>query len=615
MGRLKRVVVEVHRRSLWQVLGIYIAASWAALQAVDVLAETANLPVWFPPFALALLIIGLPVVLATAFVQEGIGNEPGAAAADGSVGGKAPGVRSAETEHSPARALFTWRNALIGGVAAFALWGVLAAGWLLLGTPGASHSAGAVDSAGDAAGEASGRASIAVLPFAMRSAVGEDSFFVQGVHDDILTQLAGIEALKVISRTSVMRYAGTEKSVREIAGELGVATLLEGGVQRAGGRIRVTAQLIDAETDAHLWAENYEEALTTENLFAIQTRIARAIVDALEARLTPAEEQRLAEYPTENLEAYELYSRARYLVAEGTTEKSLAALDLFREAAELDPEFAEAHALFASTYLWHDLAGNVPRTAEARGEAREAVRRALALDPDLARAHLAHGAQLEMLDVDLDGAERAYRHAIELSPSFAAAHFSLGFLFMNRGRFDDARSAFRRAVALDPRSIGPRLNLAFTEYVERDYVEAERQASRVVEMYPRHHGGYYVLSGPLGFQDRHDEAIGAARRAVELNPSSGMIRIQLAFVHARAGNRDSALVILDEVATRGGSPKEIALVHGALGDLDRAFEYLEIALERGPGELATLDIDPSADPLRDDPRYRDILRRAGLEAE
>jgi tetratricopeptide (TPR) repeat protein len=384
-------------------------------------------------------------------------------------------------------------------------------------------------------------------------------------------------------------------------------------VQRAGDRIRVTAQLIDAETDAHLWAANYEEALTTENLFAIQSQIARMIAEALEAQLTQAEEVRIERLPTENLEAYDLYNRARYLTATGKTEMSIAALDLFREATQLDPEFAEAHAAFARTYLNLDFLGEVSGSAEEREEAREAVRRALSLDPDLAQAHLAHGAQLEVLDVDLDGAVRAYRRAIELSPSSSAAHFKLGFLFMNRGQFEDARAMFRRAVALDPRSLSPRVNLAFTEFVERDYVEAERQAAQVVEIYPARVAGYYILSGALSFQDRHDEAIAAARRAVELDPASTLTRIQLAFVYARGGTRDSALAIADEVDARGGSSKEIALVHAALGDIDRAFEYLGVSLERSGGDLATLDIDPSADPLRDDPRYRDILRRAGLE--
>lgn len=616
MGGFKRVIDEIHRRSLWQVLGIYIAGSWGALQVVDVLASTADLPDWFPSFALALLIIGLPIVLATAFVQEGVGTAAGAGTtASRAEDGVTAGTARIDVDRSSARRLFTWRNAILGGVAAFALWGVVATGWLLLGGRGASEPAGA---AGTADGEIDGapeRASVAVLPFAVRSAVIEDSFFVQGVHDDILTQLARIEELKVISRTSVMRYAGVEKPIREIAGELGVTTVLEGGVQRAGDRVRVTAQLIDAATDAHLWAANYDEALTTENIFAIQTQIARSIAGALEAQLTRAEEERIDTRPTENLEAYDLYNRARYLWGDGTTESRTTALELFRRAAELDPQFAAAHAGFAHTYAWLVGRGEMSLANVTWTEAREAVSRALALDPDLAETHLARGALLELRDLDFEGAERAYRRAAELSPGSADAHNALARLYLNRGRNEEARTELLRSVDLDPLAFAPRANLAFVEFVSRDYEAAEAQAARVVELDPGHPVGYYFLSAALTFRDRHEEAIAAARNAVERDPASTSNRIALGFIHARAGNRDSALAIAADVEARGGSLKEIALVHAALGDTDRAFEYLERARERNPGEIGGLDIDPSADPLRDDPRYRDLLRRAGVEGE
>lgn len=618
MSGLKRLIGEIHRRSLWQVLGVYIAGSWAALQVVDVLAETAGLPEWFPSFALGLLIIGLPVVLATAFVQEGVGGNARPATEVGGAaelrGGTGPVAsrRTVPVAPASARRLFTWRNALLGGVGAFALWGVVAAGWLVFGGPRAADSAGATGAAEtvEAVGE---RPSVAVLPFETRSAVPEDSFFAQGVHDDILTHLSRIDALKVISRTSVMQYAGSDKSIRQIADELGVTTVLEGGVQRAGDKIRLNAQLIDAATDGHLWADKYDEALTPENIFAIQTEIAEAIADALEARLTEVEKERIAVRPTENLEAYDLYNRARYRWSEGTVESRVAALDLFRRATDLDPQFAAAHAEVGRSYLWLTSRGDIASSEDGLASARTAVERALALDPDLAVAHAAHGAYQEFVELDLDAAERAYLRAIEMSPGAADVHSSLAGLYLNHGRIDEAREQLRRAVELDPLALAPRANLAFVEFVSRDYGVAEAQAARVVELDPGHPAGYYFLAAALTFQDRHDEAIGAARSAVERDSASLSMRIVLGFTHARAGNRDSALAIARDIEERGGSLKEIALVHGALGDVDTAFEYLERALAERPGELAQLDIDPSADPLRDDPRYRDILRRAGLE--
>ena len=616
---MKKLIREIHRRSLWQVLGIYLAGGWGALQVVEAVTSSAGLPGWAPGLAFVLLVIGLPVVLATAFVQEGIGSrdaaegDPVAAAAESGgsttpAGNLAAGTGSLDrpsTRPSAHRRLLTWRNAILGGVGAFALWGVVAAGWVMVGGTLAADSS-PIDSAAPV------RQSVAVLPFETRSAVAEDSFFSQGVHDDILTQLSRIEALKVISRTSVMQYAGSEKPIREIARELGVTSVLEGGVQRAGNRVRVTAQLIDAATDAHLWAANYDEALTTENIFAIQTQIAGAIAEALEARLTPAEEARIAVQPTENLEAYDLYNRARYLW-EGNTEARSTALELFRRAAELDPEFAAAHAEFGSGYIWGSTRGEWPASEDGLAAARAAIAKALALDPELAEAHLAHGTLLQWIELDFEAAERANLRAIELSPGSATAHNALAGFYLDRGRIEEARGQFRKAVALDPLALSPRANLAFVEFVSRDYAAAEAQASRVVELAPDHFVGYYMLGAALSFRDRHDEAIDAERRAVERDPASTSTRIALGFVHARAGNRDSALAIAAEVDERGGSLKEIALVHAALGDVDRAFEYLERALATRPGELTNLDIDPSADPLRDDPRYRDILRRAGLE--
>ncbi|MCK5411218.1 MAG: hypothetical protein KAJ67_03930, partial [Gemmatimonadetes bacterium] len=259
MSRLRQLIHEIHRRSLWQVLGIYVLGSWLALQAVDTLAGALNLPDWAPPLALFLLIIGLPIVLATAFIQEGA-RPASLEAADV----EAADVEAASSEAAEAggqsagsrHRLFTWRNAMLGAVAASLLWGGVAIGWFLFG-----RSSESAQAAGEPAGVAEAPVldlrSIAVLPFSNRAAdEGESAvFFAEGIHDDILAQLSQIDSLTVISRTSVMQYAGTTKPMREIAGELGVGTVLEGAVQRAGDRVRVNVQLIDASTDRHLWAQ------------------------------------------------------------------------------------------------------------------------------------------------------------------------------------------------------------------------------------------------------------------------------------------------------------------------------------------------------------------------
>ena len=327
MERLRQLIHEIHRRSLWQVLGIYALASWAVLQVVDTLGGALNLPDWFPSFALALLIIGLPVVLATAFVQEGMS-------------GREVSDADLAAPVAPTAGLFTWRNALGGGVLAFALLGFVGTGWILFG--------GGLGGGSDT-GELPQQATIAVLPFQNNSPDAENAYFADGVHEDILTQLSKIGALTVISRTSVMRYRDApESNLRQIGEELGATAILEGSVRRAGNRILVTAQLIDVATDAHLWAENYERELN--DIFAVQRGIAERVAEALQATLTPQEVSRIARAPTENLDAYDFYLRAREADRRLTEEGNEEAIRLHNLALELDPEYALAWAGLSRAY-------------------------------------------------------------------------------------------------------------------------------------------------------------------------------------------------------------------------------------------------------------------------
>lgn len=592
---------------MWQVLGIYLAGSWGALQVVETLTENLGLPEWFPAFALGLLVIGLPVVIATAFVQVGVGSAPREGPVPGS-GAREAGPTASGGVAPPVQRLFTWRNALAGGAAASLLWGGIALGWLLFGRgPGAQATAALEDPGAD-------RRSIAVLPFTNRSArEGESAvFFAEGIHDDILTQLSKIDALKVISRTSVMQFEGTAKPIREIARELGVATVLEGGVERAGDRIRMNVQLIDAASDAHLWAETYDEALTAENIFAIRSDLARRIAGALATELTPEDEARLAERPPESLVAYDLNNEGRYLRNKGATATDRRAIELFRRAIAIDPAYAPPYAGLADAYL--GLARrSVVSTEEARKEARSAVQTALELDPMLPEAHAAHGQLLGELELEYERAERAFRRAIELNPGYADAHGGLALLLLNLNRIAEARSHLERTVELDPLSRRWRANLAFVYAFERKDEESEAQARRLLELEPDFSYGHYILAFTLSSQDEHEAAIQAMQRAVELEPEDLATLIGLGYVHARAGNRERALELVTETERKGGSLKEIALVYAALGEIDRAFEYLDRAYELDPAELGLIASDPSADPLRDDPRFEALLRKLRLK--
>jgi TolB-like protein/Tfp pilus assembly protein PilF len=595
---MKKLIHEIHRRSLWQILGIYLVGSWIALQVVDVLVNNFELPEWFPAFALGLLVVGLPIVLATAFVQEGVAprepvpQTPMKEAAEG-----VPGLRPTR------RGILTWRNAILGGVGAFALWGIVAAGWLLLG----GRAGAEADSA-----SLSDLRSIAILPFSSVHTDEESAAFTSGIHDDLLTQLTKIDSLKVISRTSVMQYAGSTKTIRQIGEELGVAAVLEGGVQRSGDRVRVNVQLIEAKTDQHLWAETYDEELTAANVFAIQSDLSRKIASALRATLTPQVEERLTARPTESLEAYDLYTRARYVIASrGNTRSGVeAAMDLLQQAIAADSLFAPAHVELANAYfnLWNL---GYAEEEEALPPARAAVETALALDPDLGEAHGALGALLRV-ERRRTEAEQELTRALELDPGSAVVHSRYSSLLLELGRPEEALREARRAVELDPLSGAARralvARLAWTEAHD----EAIAEAGKLLELDPGDADAFYYTGLSYVQMGEHDQAIEAFARAVELNPADPYYPAGLAWAHASAGDRQKALEHLKQAEALGVPLKESALVYGALGDFDRAFEYLDRAYETEPGSLGGFGVDPTADPLKADPRWDELMRKLGV---
>lgn len=619
MSRFKSLVHEAHRRSLWQVVGIYVAGAWIALQVVDLLVDNFGLPAWLPPFALVLLVIGLPIVVATAFVQEGIGPRPVGPSSKSGEGPRAEGPAAAGLDAARApgdgstRGLFTWRNVVRGGVGAFALWGIVAAGWLLAGPGRAGEPATSAEDAGAAGRSGGGFRSIAVLPFATRSTREEDQYFAEGMLDDLLTQLSRIDSLTVISRTSVMQYAGTTKTIGSIAGELGVATVLEGGVQRAGDRVRVNVQLIEAASDRHLWAETYDEELTAENIFAIQSDLARKIAGALRTTLTPAVERRLVARPSVSLEAYDLYTRAQYAFrTRGALGRDLPEVrGLFERAIAADSSYAPSWAGLANTYLaaWN---WALMPAEEANPPARAAVERALALDPDNTEARLGL-ARLLQFEGDMEGAERAVLRALELEPGSAPAHHRYSLILERRGDVAAAEAQARRAIELDPLDVGLRLGLADRFFFAARYEEALAESRRALEMEPSDWYGWYNVGWSATMLDRHEEAIAGFGEALRLAPDENSSRLGLAYAFARAGMRDSALHHVERAESR--ISYDVSFVYYELGEADRAFETLEAALRSDPAQLQRLVGDPSGAELIADPRFDALLDRLGLSVD
>jgi TolB-like protein/tetratricopeptide (TPR) repeat protein len=600
MEALKLIADSLQQRSIWQVLGVYLVGSWIALQVVDVLGNNFGVPAWFPRFTLALLVIGLPVVLGTAVVQKRL-------AASGTAGETAAhgGTHDAAVAVVVTRRLLSWRNAIVGGMAAFALWGAVAVSWLFFGP-------GSVDQSVAPAGD--DLRSIAVLPLLSTRTDEESRAFASGIHDDILTQLSKIDSLTVISRTSVMKYQDAQLSIPEIAAELGVVTVVEGNVQRAGDRVQVDVHLIYAPTDRHLWAESYNAELTTANIFAIQSDIARQIAAEVRATLTPEVEVRLAARPTESLQAYDLYTRGRYLHhrPQGNTRSSLEdAAELFRQGIAADPEYAPAHAGLADIFMDLWSSGYLPAD-QALPEARAAAEEALELDETLAEAHTSL-ADVYEAELQFVAAEREHLRALELNPGSADAHRRYARLLLDLGRFDELVRQLRRAVELDPLSISYRLSLASGLWFTGDYEGGMVEARKVLELEPDRPSALYSLGFASTLKGDHAEGIAALQRALELQPEYRFNATGLAWAYARAGRRAEALELLDQVEASGQMLKELAIVYGELGELDRAFEYLERAYAEDPGSLTYINADPTATALKGDPRFNDLLARLGLQ--
>jgi adenylate cyclase len=455
--------------------------------------------------------------------------------------------------------------------------------------------------------------SIAVLPFANLSADPENEFFSDGVTEEILTALTKLGNLKVISRTSVMQYKGTTKSVREIGEELEVGAILEGSIRRAGNRVRITGQLIEARTDRHLWAENYDRDL--DDIFAIQSDVAARIVDALKLHISPREKARMAERPTENVEAYEWFLKGRHFLAQRTEETIRRAIDCFRKATLGDPSFAQAWAGIADAYALLPGFSDEP-TAGATAEARTAAGRALSLDPGLGEAHAALG-QAAVIVLEFAQADREFRRAIELSPGYAPAHHWYGNLLTLRGRHEEAIAALRRALELDPLSLPIHNGLGVAYLFSRRYEDAIEIYQKAIELSPARWPAHGNLAETYDSMGRFPEALREWDIVSALDPNlvSPDLAASLRSGFDAAGPRGYWEAWIEVLASRDESrEREFFLVraYAQLGRTEEAFQWLDRLLAEGRTWALQIGQYSVFDPLRSDPRFEEILRRIGL---
>jgi TolB-like protein/Tfp pilus assembly protein PilF len=440
-----------------------------------------------------------------------------------------------------------------------------------------------------------------------------EDYFADGMTDELITELGQIAALRVISRTSVMQYRGTHKSLPQIARELNVDAVVEGTVLRSGDRIRITAQLIQASIDKHLWAHTYEGDL--REVLTLQENVAKDIAEQIRAQLTPQEQAKLKNARPVNPAAYEAYLRGNYFADKRTAEALTKAIEYFEQAIRDDPNSAPAYAGLADAYSVLSEYKSVP-AHESHMKARVAARRAVEIDDSLAEAHaeLANVATLD--DYDWSGAEQEFRRAIELNPGKATAHHFHAQNLICLGRWHEASVEMEQARELDPLSIIISANIGLVYYYARQPDRAIEAELRALELDPNAAFIYEYLGTAYLQKGMYREAIGHLQKAVGLSNGFPLYQAELAYSYAAAGDRAQAGRILTDLKSRSRrqyvSSYSLAVAYISLGKKDAALARLQKAYEEREDQVGLLKIEPLFDTLHADPRFQELLRRIGL---
>ena len=460
------------------------------------------------------------------------------------------------------------------------------------------------------AGDARAIQALAVLPLENYSGDPGHDYFADGMTEALITSLAKIKALRVISRTSAMRYKGARKSLPQIARELNVDAVIEGSVLRSGNRIRIAAQLIHAPTDQHLWAESYERDF--RDVLALQSEIARQIARQVRIILTPEEHARLGIVRQVNPQAHEWYLKARYHWNKRTEESVQKALSYFQRAIDSDPTYAQGYAGLADAY---NILGyyNSLSPIEAYPKGRAAALKALELDDSLAEPHATLGVVKRDFEWDWWGAEEEFQRAIALNPGCVDAYHWRGTLFSMLGRHVEALQEKSHALELDPLSVVIRTDLARMYYFARDYDRSLENYQAALDMESNFVSAHLWLAHVYQQQGRFDQAISSLKTGVRLSNDSPFALARLGHGYALAGNSIEARSLLYKLHSlsrqRYVSPYDIAMVHLGLKEIDATFLWLEKSLEQRSLWLGYLNVEPQLDILRTDSRFHHLFRR------
>ena len=481
--------------------------------------------------------------------------------------------------------------------------------------------------------------SLAVLPLANLSSDPTKDYFADEMTEELITQFSKIGDLKVISRTSVMQYKGTRKSLPQTARELGVNLIVEGAVQLSGNRVRITAHLVDATTDRYLWAEDYDRDL--KDILLLQSEVAQDIAKKVEIKLTPEQKERFARqiHPVDP-EAYDAYLRGRYYWNKRTADGLKKSGEYFQKAIERDPNYAIAYSGLADYYAFLTLLGGpeIMPPRDAMTKAKAAAARALELDSSLAEAHASMGHVLHNYDWDWSEAEREFKRAIDLSPNYSIVHHWYAHLLMQQGRVQESLAEARRALELDPLSLFINNGLARQYYLSHQYNESVAQCEKALEI----DSGYLPARMQLGlaleqqgmiaeairqFEQARDQAANYAVTAKDGDKNSGspsatrlpVVHAMLGYAYAKDGRLSDARNELQTLraTSRVGyvSPSYFAIIYIGLGDNDNAFAWLEKSYQDRSEHILYLKAEPLVNPLRGDARFESLLKRVGLRRE
>jgi TolB-like protein/tetratricopeptide (TPR) repeat protein len=580
---------ELKRRSVFRVAAMYAVVGWLVVEIASTVLPTFHAPEWILQVLTFLVILGFPLalVLAWAFelTPEGLKRDED--------------VDRAQAAGRTRRGLDIAIVTLLAAAVVF-----FSLDRFVWDDPIETRMAVGGD-----------KKSVAVLPFENMSRDASNEPFTIGIHDDLLTRISRINSIKTISRTSVLQYRDTTKTIPQIAAELGVATILEGGVQRAGDQVRINVQLIDAATDEHLWSQTYDRQLTAANIFAIQSEIATSIARSLQAALSPEEERRLGTAPTQNLAAVETYFLGKQLLERRTRESLFAAVEYFREVIALDPDFALGHSGLAdATMLLPEyVADRDPQLTWEKSEA--SAKRALALDPDLPEALTSMGWNRLIHYYDWAEAETLLRRALEVQSNNTNALHWLSHVLSWQGQHEEAIGLARRAVEVDPHSGLMAMNLSymFMDFGDLEKsIELAREALRLHPDLTELYGNLWLTYLRAG---RPEDASATLAEWAALTGRDAEAAREVGKAFIRHGQTGEAQELSSELLDRVefGS-EDLGQVYAFVGDAEGTLRALEKAYEERSGSRSVLSmkLNSGYDFIRTDPRFVSLMQRVGL---